>query len=123
MDNYSVEQPLPAEAWNALDEGERILLVQEAHQRTGAPTGASPEAHAAIHVAIENRLADGDAAVTRAYDRFRAAGVHRHNTVHALASVVSRHMLAIMEGQTPDEAASIRDFDALDPATFSKNAR
>lgn len=116
-----MNQPLSPSEWNALDEEQRIALVEADHERTRSPTGGRADAHAAIHVVVENRLADGDAAVTRAYDRFRAAGVSRHQTIHALASVVTHHMVAVLESSgAPDQAEADRDFDALDPAAFVK---
>lgn len=59
--------------------------------------------------------------VVAAYERFRAAGLDRHTTIHALASVVTRHMLSVLEqrpGFSQDEAD--RDYAALDPAAFQR---
>ncbi len=109
---YSVESHLSVEEWNALAEEERVALVQQAHR--DAETGRDPAAHATIHVMVENRLASGDVAANAAYDRLRASGLSRHMTIHALASVVTRHMLAMLEtGAAPDEATAARDFGAL----------
>lgn len=102
-----------------MDEDERIEAVRDAHERTRSPVGANPIAHASIHVMVEDRLAAGHPSIVAAYDRFRAAGASRHVTVHALASVVTRHMMATLERQAPlDDAAVDRDFEALDPAAF-----
>jgi hypothetical protein len=119
--DYDVASPPAAEEWLAMDEGARIAAVEDAHRRTRSAAGQNPTAHATIHVAVENRLAMGDAVVVAAYDRFRAAGIERHTTVHALASVVTRHMLATLEqGQAFDQEAADRDFAALDPAAWTK---
>jgi hypothetical protein len=118
---YDIANPPPADEWLAMDEAERVAVVEEAHVRTRAAVGSSANAHASIHVAVENRLAAGHARVVAAYERFRAAGIDRHRTVHALASVVTTHMLAVLEhreGFTQDEAD--RDYDALDPASFQR---
>ncbi len=120
-DEYDVEHPPPPEVWLAMDEGERVSVIEEAHVRTGAAVGGNANAHASIHVVVENRLAAGHAAVVAAYDRFRAAGIDRHTAVHALASVVTRHMMAVLEqraGFSQDEAD--RDYAALDPAAFKR---
>jgi len=124
LGTFDVSQsPDPAE-WLATDEGERIELVAAAHRRTRASVGGSEAAHAAIHVAVENRLASGDAAVVAAYERFRAAGVDRHNTIHALASVVTDHMMAVLESREGfDQAAADRAFEALDPAPWKPRKR
>jgi len=118
---YDIANPPAADEWLAMDEGERILVVEEAHARTRAPVGSNANAHAAIHVVVENRLAEGHAMVVAAYERFRAAGIDRHTTVHALASVVTQHMMAVLEqrpGFSQEEAD--RDFSALDPAAFKR---
>ena len=110
--------PDPAE-WLAMDEGERIELVAAAHRRTGASVGGSENAHAALHVAVENRLASGDAAVVAAYERCRAAGVDRHNTVHALASVMTDHMMAVLETREGfSQVVADEDYARLDPTKW-----
>lgn len=107
--------------WNALGQEERVAIVEQAHADTKSAAGQDPHAHATIHVMVEDRLAAGDAAATRAFERFRAAGVSRHHAIHALASVVTRHMLTMLEkGAPPDEETANRDFDALDPAVFQR---
>ncbi len=116
---YDVTAPPSAEEWLAMDEAERIHAVEEAHRRTRSPAGQNPTVHATIHVIVENQLAEGYHPAVAAYARFRAAGIDRHVTVHALASVVTQQMMAVAEQQeTYDEAAAKRDFDALDPAAF-----
>lgn len=118
---YDVANPPSAEEWLAMDEGERISVVQEAHRRTGSPTGENPTVHATIHVVVETQLAEGHAGIVAAYDRFRAAGIDRHTTVHALASVVTRHIMAMLESNASyDQAIADRDFAALDPAAFKR---
>lgn len=125
MSEYDVAKPLPAAEWLALEEAERVALVKAAHERTKSPVGQSPDAHAAIHVAVEDRLARGEAAVVRAYERFVAAGVGRHVTVHALSSVVAKHMMAMLERgpSAISQEQSDADFAALDPSAFKKPVR
>lgn len=119
--DYDVANPPSAEEWLATDEGERINAVYEAHRRTGSPAGENPMVHATIHVVVETQLAEGHAGIVAAYDRFRAAGIDRHTTVHALASVVTKHIMAILQSDAHhDQAVADRDFGALDPAAFKK---
>lgn len=123
-DPYDVANPPSAEEWLAMDEAQRTRVVEEAHQRTRSPVGQNANAHATIHVAVETRLAEGHAVVVAAYERFRAAGITRHVTVHALASVVARHMMAILEdGEAFEQGTADRDFEALDPASFKVKAK
>jgi len=57
--------------------------------------------------------------VVNAYERFRAYGVNRHNTVHALASVATGHVLAVLQKQPGfNQKEADRDYEALDPAAF-----
>lgn len=120
MKTHDVEAPLPPAEWLALDEDERVARIAEGHRVRNAPTGGDADAHATIHALVETRLALGDPHAVRAHDRFRAAGLTRHTTVHALASVVTRHMLASLERNEPPTDAEVeRDFDALDPAAFT----
>lgn len=102
-----------------MDEAERIHHVEDAHRRSRSPVGGSAEAHAAIHVAVENRLAAGDAAVVGAYDRLRTAGLERHTAVHALASVMTHHMMAVLQRRAAfDQATAEGDYAAIDPAAW-----
>jgi hypothetical protein len=120
-DPYDVDHPPAPDVWLAMDESERILAVEDAHARTRAAVGSNATAHASIHVVVENRLAEAHAVVVAAYDRFRAAGIDRHSTIHALASVVTTHLMAVLE-QRPgfsQEEADV-DYAALDPAAFTR---
>lgn len=118
-DDYDIAKPMAPEEWLAIDEDERMRLIQQAHERARSPMGQSPTAHAAMHAVVENRLAMGDRAVADAYDRCRAAGLDRHTAVHALASVVTRHMMAILETHEGfDQETADRDYAALDPEAW-----
>lgn len=67
MDRYDPEVTPAAEDWLALDEGERILLVESYRReaRVDLPKAAR-RLHASIHVVIENQLASNDEPVVRA---------------------------------------------------------
>lgn len=122
--SYDVENPPAAAEWLALEEEERIARIEEGHRARSSATGGNPTAHATIHALVETRLALGDVHAVQAYDRLRATGLTRHTTVHALASVVTRHMLASLErNEPPDDAEVARDFDALDAAAFAPKKR
>lgn len=121
MNEHDLEVTPSAEEWLALDEDQRIARIQEAHVRTGAPAGQSASAHASIHVVVENRLAEGAAPVVAAYERCRAAGLDRHTAIHALASVVTNHMLGVLEQRADfSQETADRDFAAIDPAQWQR---
>jgi hypothetical protein len=83
--------------WLALDEGERIALVRDFHARNriGVPNA---EAHAVIHAIVENQLAEELPAAVAALQRLEAEGLDRHESVHAIGSVLTEHMRALMNG-------------------------
>jgi hypothetical protein len=94
--------PAPAE-WHSLDEGQRILLVERYHRRARIDL-PNLRVHAAIHVAVENQLAEGIPAVVDAFNRVRAEGLDRHDAIHAVGSVLAEHLWHLMrEGPSPGD--------------------
>jgi hypothetical protein len=112
-----------ARGWLALSEAERLDEVREYHDRTKArlPNAAL---HAAMHVTIENQLAEnyGPAVVTLA--RLISEGLQRHDAIHAIASVAAVHLHELMQrGAAPfDQAAYERDLTALTADAWKANA-
>src|SRR5258706_15284518 len=82
-------QPEPSE-WLALDEQERIGLVEAYHRavRTKLPNVA---AHACLHAIVENQIAEGLEPLVRAIVRLMKEGLSRHDAVHAIGSVGADH--------------------------------
>ena len=100
-------------AWMALDEQERMAAVRAYHERPGAGVPSS-QGHAIVHTIVESQLADGHPAAVRALDRLVESGLDRHSAVHAVGSVLNRHMVETMQGEHPfDTAAYDRDLDRL----------
>lgn len=91
LPEYDPELGPDPQRWLALGEADRIALVLLAHE--GIDTGEAPRAHAAMHAVIETQLALGDPPGARqGYARLRAEGLTRHDTIHALAAVLSEHL-------------------------------
>jgi hypothetical protein len=114
---YDGDSPPDAEVWLALDEGERLACIEEAHARRGWSVGENARVHAAMHAIVENRLAAKDEPVVAAYDRLRAASVDRHTTIHALASVVATQlfdMTAENRAHVPEDDDAFADLDPKD---------
>jgi hypothetical protein len=79
--------PAP-ESWGALTGAERRALVA-ACQREAGVTTPLPDDHTLLHVRVENAIAAGpDTAAARAAARLMAEGLDRHDTIHALDSVL-----------------------------------
>jgi len=114
MDRYDPEVAPDSREWLALDEGERLLLVEEYHRdaRISMPRRAR-RLHAAIHTIVENQLALEDQTIVRAtLQRLMKAGLTRHDAIHAVGSVLSEliydllHMESLpAEGHAPYYAA------------------
>jgi hypothetical protein len=82
--------PNPAR-WLALDEELRIELARRYHLRIRAEL-PNVRAHAVAHAIVENQLAEGLPEAKRALERLLADGLDRHDVVHAIASVLMRHL-------------------------------
>jgi len=99
--------------WLAMPEPDRHEAVQRYHTRTNFQ-GESLKMHAAIHVVIENQLADGHPAATAAMGRLLTEGLDRHDAIHAIGDVLSREMYAVMtEKRLHDPDLYARDLNQL----------
>ena len=83
-----LEAPAPEE-WLAMDEAQRVRLVERYHRRARIPL-ANEAAHASFHVIAENQVALGDKIpVRRTLDRLMKEGIDRHEAIHAVALVLA----------------------------------
>lgn len=100
-----LKAPDPAE-WLALDEGERLRLIQAYHRRARVRL-PNARVHAAMHAIVENQIAIGDEIpVRRTVQRLMAEGLDRHEAVHAVATVLSGIMFDITR-----QPQSVADLD------------
>lgn len=84
-------QPAP-EKWLATDEQVRIDMIERYHRRHGFEADRL-DAHAAIHAAVENQIAEGDhLPVRRTLLRLMDQGLDRHDAIHAIGSVLVGHI-------------------------------
>ncbi len=112
MHRYDPEQAPSAAAWLALDEQERIDLVQRHHRRAQIEL---PKAmlHATIHVVVENQIAEGHEPVVRAMSRLMASGLSRHDAVHAVGSVLAEQLFEVFRDDAPaDGGDAMGKYDA-----------
>lgn len=91
MNQCDPERAPDPETWLELDEQERIFLIEECHRiaRVKLP---NLTAHAVFHAIVENQIAEGLEPVLRAMARLTNEGLSRHDSVHAIASVVAEHL-------------------------------
>lgn len=104
MEAYNPSIAPVAEQWLALSELERIDLVEEFHSVSG-DFGESLRLHSTIHAVVENQLAQGQPVEARAaLARLLQGGVTRHDTIHAIGSVLAEHLFpALREAEDPQE--------------------
>lgn len=120
MHQYDPERAPDPEEWLALDEQERIFLVEHFHRdaRIKLP---SITAHAAFRAIVENQIAEGLESVVRAMERLTKQGLTRHDAVHAIGSIVAAHMQELFK--TKDAATSQARYNAAVERITAKSWR
>ena len=93
----SLQSPEPTD-WLSIDESERLSAIIEYHQRIQDKL-PNARLHATIHAIIENQLAEGILVVKQALNRLQAEGLDRHEAIHAIGSVLSKHIFILLQGQ------------------------
>jgi hypothetical protein len=118
MDRYDPEIDPDAQDWLAVDEDERLLLVERYHrdEEIDMPEAAQ-RMHACLHVAVENQLASHDQPVVQALDRLTREGLSRHDAVHAIACVVCEELRDLLVRNVAPKTASARYYAALERLT------
>jgi hypothetical protein len=71
----------------ALDEGDRLRVVEDYHRRAKLAL-PNKRLHAAIHVVVENQVALSFEPVIVTLARLQAEGLDRHDAVHAIGLVL-----------------------------------
>nr|WP_294517133.1 hypothetical protein [uncultured Rhodopila sp.] len=113
MDTYDPLIPPNPKTWLALDEAERIVMIEDYHEAQDIEIPGA-DLHAIIHAIIENQVAEGDALPVREKLRqLMAQGIDRHEAIHAIGSVLIKHIAAITQGKTTTDDPNIPYFRAL----------
>lgn len=95
---YDPYTHIDSDEWRTLDETERGLLVEDYHEKAGIEL-PNAQLHASIHVVVENQIAMGSELPTKeTLDRLMADGPDRHDAIHAIGSVLSKHIFNILKG-------------------------
>jgi hypothetical protein len=103
MKTYDPLKPPKPEEWLSLDEQERLEMVESFHRRARVRL-PNAQVHAIIHVVVENQIALGDEVpVNRTVQRLISEGLDRHDSIHAVGSVLIGHMSDLL--RQPDAAA------------------
>ena len=117
---YDPTQGLDASEWLESDEAERLDAVLRYHKRDKERAG-SVRAHAAIHVTVENQLAEGLGGAVRAMERLREQGLGRHDAIHAVGSVVAEQIYAALKHRAFDAAEYEARLDVLTAEAWRKS--
>ena len=125
MEEYDPLVAPDPDAWLAVDEQERIELVEAYHLDEGVEL-PNPKVHAILHVVVENQIAEGDALpVRRTAERLMAEGLDRHDALHAIGLVLIEHMSDLMQddGATGDpNPAYFAELERLTAAAWRRSA-
>ena len=97
MATYEPSKKPNPEQWLALDESERIELVRAFHRRQQILV-PNLDAHAIVHVIVENQLVEGFPAAEATLARLQSGGLDRHDALHAVGSVLLEHMQKLIKG-------------------------
>lgn len=119
MRKYDPDVAPLASEWLALDEGERLLLVERYHERED-PELPNVRLHASIHVIVENQLAEGFPASRAAFERVRKGGLSRHDAIHAVGSVVAEHLAKLLDAGKGEGDPNVALERALNELTAEK---
>ncbi|HSV45859.1 MAG TPA: hypothetical protein VLJ58_08730 [Ramlibacter sp.] len=96
MKHYDPDRTPDPQEWLALDEQERIHLV-EAHHRAARVELPNVTVHACFHAMVENQIAEGLESTTRAMTRLTREGLSRHDALHAIGSVTAELFYEMMK--------------------------
>ncbi len=102
----------------ALEEGERLRLVEAYHRRAGV-LAPEPTVHATLHTIVESQVAaDDPSAVRRALARVMKEGLDRHEAIHAIAWALTNQLHQVANDRTDFSTANYEA--ALDDLTESR---
>lgn len=103
--HYDPDVAPVAAKWLALSEAERVRLAQSHHVSTRAKVKGL-KAHAVFHAAVENQIATGYGPTKRAVERLQREGLSRHESLHAVGSVIAQFMGELLHEQTETQRGS-----------------
>ncbi len=121
---YDPHRHIASEAWEAIDESERIESVRKYHRRNRIRL-PNERLHAITHVIVENQVALGDKFPARAVLlRLMEEGLDRHEAVHAIGSVLAKQIYAALkeEGGADLNAEYVEKLNRLTAESWRKQA-
>ena len=101
MNRYDADHEPDPNAWLGLDEEAKIDLVVKYHRRH-RPRTARVRLHATFHTIVENQVAANEPVVVETLKRLRNEGLSRHDSVHAIASVLAAQVYDVLKHEQPE---------------------
>ena len=98
MNAYNPEIPPNPSEWLALGEERRIDLAVGFHEAAGVDL-PDLRMHAVFHCVVETQLAEKYQPALDALDRLQRGGLHLHDSIHAIGSVLAEHLHKIAQPQ------------------------
>ncbi len=114
--SYDASTAPDPELWLAAGESRKLAAI-EAHHRALGVDLPNPRLHATMHAIVENQLAaDAPAEARATLERLVAAGLARHEAIHAIGSVVADAVWSAQRRRaTVDHDAMVAALAHLDP--------
>jgi hypothetical protein len=107
MIRYDPESAPDPDSWLATPESDRLDAVRRHHRKARQRSG-SPKAHAAIHLTVENQLAQGHPAACAAMTRLMSEGLDRHEALHAIGSIVAGDIFDVVRSNRRHDPEAYR---------------
>lgn len=99
METYDPETAPETAEWLELEEDERISRIASYHRHLKVKR-PNLQVHAALHSVVENQLAEELVTVRETVDRLQAEGLSRHDSIHAVGSVLVGRLQAVLREGT-----------------------
>jgi uncharacterized protein DUF1841 len=114
--SYDANAAPDPELWLTADESRKLAAI-EAHHRALGDDLPNLRLHATMHAIVENQLAaDAPAEARATLERLVAAGVARHDAIHAIGSVVAGAVWSVLRRhEAVDREAMVAALARLDP--------
>ncbi len=87
MKTYKASKSPESATWLALDESERLALIEEYVEEFEGEID-NVNIHACAHMVVENQLALHVEDTVNAYSRLIRQGLNRHEVIHAIGAVI-----------------------------------
>lgn len=107
MKKYDPDRTPDLNEWRDLDEAERIEMVRRYHRKAGIDL-PNEQIHAAIHVIVENQIAEGDRIPVReTLVRLMSEGLDRHDALHAIGTILTDLIYGSLKDESPDDPNAV----------------